>query len=248
VQRQANLVGGDWYDVELIGRQLHVVIGDASGKGIAAAMMATVALSALRGERSRGASAQRAMETANKSLREATEPESFTTGIYLIVDVDSGEIRWMNMGHHSPFILRAFKDDGNAPRGYYLEGPRNRALGWFDDPGFGETVVQLEAGDRIVLFTDGFLESKSVEGEVFGEHRLAEAMIELAPLDDEAFAQELVADVERFAAGKLDDDLTLVMIEWVGVSTATDGGSRGLPRPDVSGPDVSGVQEWPSKR
>src|SRR3990170_8455157 len=53
-QRQANLVGGDWYDVDVQGPTMTVAVGDASGKGIAAALMATVTLSALRGERSRG--------------------------------------------------------------------------------------------------------------------------------------------------------------------------------------------------
>ena len=216
MQRQANLVGGDWYDVDLTGGILTVVVGDASGKGIAAALMSTVALSAIRGERSRGGSAQRAIEAANQALREATEPESFTTAVYTTINSETGEARWMNMGHHSPFILRSTIPEGSQARGYYLEGPRNRALGWFDDPGFNETVVRLEPGDRLFLFMDGFLEAKSPEGEVFGEHRLAEALVELAPLGSEAVLSELVSDVERFAAGKLDDDLTMLVIEWLG--------------------------------
>jgi len=59
MQRQANLVGGDWYNVDVEDRTLSVVLGDASGKGIAAAMMATLALAALRAERARGASRSR---------------------------------------------------------------------------------------------------------------------------------------------------------------------------------------------
>lgn len=219
MQRQANLVGGDWYNVEVSGRTLSVVIGDASGKGIAAALMATLALSALRAERGRGASPQQVIESANRTLREATDSESFTTLIYATIDLGSGEARWMNMGHHSPFILRGnatLDDPAPSARGYYLEGPRNRALGWFEDPGLAETVVRLEPGDRLVLFTDGFLEAKTPDGEVFGEHRFAEAMVRLAPLESAALIDEIVAEVERFAAGKLDDDLTMLVIEWVG--------------------------------
>ncbi|HWL66256.1 MAG TPA: SpoIIE family protein phosphatase [Actinomycetota bacterium] len=235
LQRQANLVGGDWYDVDLIGRTLTVVVGDASGKGIAAALMATVALSALRAERGKVADPKHVLEAANRALRDASDPESFTTVIYSTLDLDTGATSWINMGHHSPFVLRAAESPDHATQGYYLEGPRNRALGWFEDPGLTENHARLAPGDRLVLFTDGFLEAKSQEGEVFGEHRLAEVLIKLAPLDGDALEHELVAEVERFAAGKLDDDLTMIIIEWVGTR-------EGVPD------RASGEEPWRSKR
>ena len=81
------------------------------------------------------------------------------------------------MGHPSPFVLRAGEGDEPAA-GYFVEGPRNKALGWFDEPGLAETVLGLEPGDRLVLFTDGFLEAKNSEGELFGEGRLAEVLLQ----------------------------------------------------------------------
>ncbi len=236
LQRQANLVGGDWYDVDVQDNALTVVVGDASGKGIAAALMATVALSALRGERGRGGAPKRVISSANRALLDATDPESFTTLIYTRLDLKTGEVRWMNMGHHPPFLLRAPSPDGSV-RGYYLEGPRNRALGWFEDPGLAETVIHLAPGDRLVLFTDGFLEAKSAEGEVFGDHRLAQALIRLGSLDPELLGHELVADVERFAAGKLDDDLTMLVIEYRGAGAA-----------DNQADERSGEEKWRSRR
>lgn len=218
LQRQANLVGGDWYDVDLSGRTLTVVVGDASGKGIAAALMATVALSALRAERGMGAGPKRVVQRANQALKDATDADSFTTLVYATVDVATGEARWLNMGHPSPFVLRAPHGDETPARpGYFLEGPRNRALGWFDEPGLAEAVVHLRPGDRLVLFTDGFLEAKSPDGEVFGEHRFGETLGRLAALEPEAIGDEVVREVERFAAGKLDDDLTMLVIEFLGV-------------------------------
>jgi len=214
IQRQANRVGGDWYDFDLTGRSLTLVIGDASGKGIAAALMATVALASLRAERALGAEPKRVVESANKALRDATDPDSFTTLIYMSVELSSGELRWMNMGHPAPFILRP-TDEGRSA-GYFLEGPRNRALGWFEDPGLAETVVNLQRGDRVLLYTDGFVEAKSPEGELFGERRLADAFVKLAPLGSNELGDELVREVEAFAAGKLDDDLTLLILEFAG--------------------------------
>lgn len=222
LQRQANLVGGDWYDVDVHDASMSVAVGDASGKGIAAALMATVALSALRGERSRGGSPTHVISSANKALLDATDPESFTTLIYANLDLATGEVRWMNMGHHPPFLLRGPTADSPERRGYYLEGPRNRALGWFEDPGLADSVVQLGPGDRFVLFTDGFLEAKSSEGEVFGDHRMAEALGRLASLDSAVLGEEMVAVVERFAAGKLDDDLTMLVMEYRGAGDTTD--------------------------
>jgi serine phosphatase RsbU (regulator of sigma subunit)/CHASE3 domain sensor protein len=232
IQRQANLVGGDWYDVDVDHSTMTVAVGDASGKGIAAALMATVALSVLRAERGQGASARRIIERANEALKEATEPESFTTLIYATIDLATGQAGWLNMGHPSPFMLtsdeREERPDGR-PQGYFLEGPRNRALGWFDDPGMAETTIQLGPGDRLILYTDGFLEAKSPDGVIFGENRLAEALIRLAPLDSNELGEELVRDVEHFAAGKLDDDLTMLVIEFQGAPLTQGPSEDGAP-------------------
>jgi serine phosphatase RsbU (regulator of sigma subunit)/CHASE3 domain sensor protein len=232
IQRQANLVGGDWYDVDVDHSSMTVAVGDASGKGIAAALMATVALSVLRAERGQGASARRIIERANEALKEATEPESFTTLIYATIDLATGQAGWLNMGHPSPFMLtsdeRKDRRDGR-PQGYFLEGPRNRALGWFDEPGTAETTVQLGPGDRLILYTDGFLEAKSPDGVIFGENRFAEALIRLAPLDSNELGEELVRDVEHFAAGKLDDDLTMLVIEFQGARLTQEATEVGPP-------------------
>jgi serine phosphatase RsbU (regulator of sigma subunit)/CHASE3 domain sensor protein len=216
IQRQANLVGGDWYDVDAAPGGLSVVVGDASGKGIGAALIATVTLSVLRAERRLGATTRRIIQRANEALREATDPDSFTTLIYATVDIESGEVRWFNMGHPAPFLLRVARD-GAQPRGYFVEGPRNRALGWFEDPGVVETVIRTEPGDRLIFYTDGFLEAKAGDGSIFGEERFAAELMRHAPLAPEALGDDVVAGVERFAAGKLDDDLTMLILEFQGV-------------------------------
>ena len=235
--RQANRVGGDWYDIESAGTSLTVVVGDASGKGIGAALMATVALSVLRAERGLGAGPQRVIERANEALREATEPDSFTTLVYAVVDGLTGELRWLNMGHPAPFLLRAAARDGDAAQGYYAEGPRNKPLGWFEDPGLAETHERLAPGDRIIFYTDGFLETKSPDGEIYGEDRFGEAISRLGPLPAETFAEELVKDVERFGAGKLDDDLTMIIVEFQGAALGDEPRRR-----------LTGEEPWHSRR
>jgi serine phosphatase RsbU (regulator of sigma subunit)/CHASE3 domain sensor protein len=236
VQRQANLVGGDWYDVDTSGGSVTVAVGDSSGKGIGAALMATVVLSVLRAERGLGAGPRRVLERANQALKEATEPDSFTTLVYATIDLDTGEASWFNMGHPPPFVLES-EARGGRRKGHFVEGPRNRALGWFDEPGMAETTLALDPGDRLVLYTDGLLEAKSAQGEMFGDHRLGEAMIRLGSLDCLALGDELLRQVEGFAAGKLDDDLTMLVIEY-----------EGSPRQRRSVEEVTGEAQWHSRR
>ena len=218
VQRQANLVGGDWYDVAVSGESLFVVVGDASGKGIGAALIATVMLSVLRGERRLGALPGSIVQRANDALRESTDPDSFTTMVYATVDARSGAVTWLNMGHPAPFLLRARKENDEAPAGYFVEGARNGALGWFEEPGLAATDIRLDPGDRLIFYTDGFLEAKTAEGEIFGERRFAEELGRGAPLASGSLGEEIIRRVERFAAGKLDDDLTMLIVEFQGAA------------------------------
>jgi serine phosphatase RsbU (regulator of sigma subunit)/CHASE3 domain sensor protein len=236
LQRQANLVGGDWYDVDVAQGALSVVVGDASGKGIGAALIATVALSVLRGERRLGASPARIIERANEALREATDADSFTTLVYATVHPGSGEVRWFNMGHPAPFLLKSADRDGRV-QGHFVEGPRNRALGWFEDPGLRETVTRLEPGDRLVFYTDGFIEAKSSEGEIFGDERLAQELLQGSALQCEALGDALVRGTERFAAGKLDDDLTMLILEF-----------QGAPLEERATERLTGDEPWHSRR
>lgn len=223
LQRQANRVGGDFYDVDVGGGLLTVVVGDASGKGIGAALMATVALSVLRAERGLGSDPTRVVERTNEALREASDLDSFVTLVFLTLDPASGQVTWLNMGHPAPFLLPPPAGDAaEERRAGFLEGPSNRALGWFDDPGCAQGRAQLRPGDRLLVFTDGFLEAKSPEGEVFGEHRFAEAVVRLAPLDTSLLMEELIGHAERFSAGKLDDDLTMLVIEFEGAALRTE--------------------------
>jgi hypothetical protein len=127
------------------------------------------------------------------------------------------------------------EDGSRSAQGFFLEGPRNRVLGWFEEPGVEDVVAHLQPGDRVILYTDGFLEAKTPDGEVFGEHRFGDALLRLEGLEPEALIQQMVEDVERFAAGKLDDDLTMLVVEWLGASADEP-------------VDPSGEQRWHSKR
>jgi sigma-B regulation protein RsbU (phosphoserine phosphatase) len=236
IHRQANLVGGDWYDINYEGKSLTIAVGDASGKGIGAALMATVLLSVLRAERRLGADAERVIQRTNEALREAADVDAFTTLIYATIDAQTGQVRWFNMGHPSPFILRAKKNLASPFSGYFIEGPRNKALGWFQDPGLAETVIRVSPGDRLVFFTDGFIEAKSLGGDIFGEQRFAEVILRASTLPLSSLGDVVVGEVERFAAGKLEDDLTMLIVEFQGVTAASTSGAAADDQVEIGEP------------
>lgn len=236
IHRQANLVGGDWYDVDESKGIITVAVGDASGKGIGAALMATVVLSVIRAERRLGSTQQQIIERANEALREANDSDSFLTLIYVTINPTHGRVQWLNMGHHPPFLIRANVQDGQEA-GEYLEGSRNKALGWYEDPGYELATATIDPGDRLVFYTDGFLEAKSADGEVFGEHRFAQSLSRLAPLPSSGIADDVIRDVERFAAGKLDDDLTMLIVEYKGTRVS-----------DKLTEGITAEEEWHSRK
>jgi serine phosphatase RsbU (regulator of sigma subunit) len=140
------------------------------------------------------------------------------------------------MGHPPPFLLRAGSGEDHSV-GYYAEGPRNKTLGWFDDPGLKDASDHLEPGDRLIFYTDGFLEAKNAEGEVYGEDRLAETIVSCGGLPAESLADELINDVETFSAGKLEDDLTMIIVEFQGAALDGEGPRR-----------LTGEEPWHSRR
>jgi serine phosphatase RsbU (regulator of sigma subunit) len=99
------------------------------------------------------------------------------------------------------------------------------------------TSSRLEPGDRLVFYTDGFIEAKSADGEIFGDERLAQELLRGSAMPSEALSDALVRGTERFAAGKLDDDLTMLMLEF-----------EGAPLQEREPERLTGDEPWHSRR
>ena len=87
-----------------------------------------------------------------------------------------------------------------------------------------------------MFFTDGFVEAKSAEGEVFGERRFAEAISRVGALPLSSMGDLVVGEVERFAAGKLEDDLTMLVVEFQGVPAPVKAGAAGVDEVETGEP------------
>jgi sigma-B regulation protein RsbU (phosphoserine phosphatase) len=164
--RTANTIGGDYYDfLELEDGRLVVVIGDASGHGIAAGLLMAIASSALRLGFDAGFDPATAAALVNRALCRTGGRRAFMTLFCGVLELRSGRLRYVCAGHPFPFLRRA---DGGV-----LElGTGTLPLGMRIDTVLESHEEVVEPGDTLLLYTDGLVETLDQAGESYGFERL----------------------------------------------------------------------------
>jgi len=211
---QARQVGGDYYDFLEFGRErLGLVIGDISGKGIAAALLMANLQANLRSQCAIALDQpKRFLRSVNLLFYENTSESSYATLFFAEYNDKSQRLRYINCGHLSGLLLRA---DNTLER---LESTCT-VLGLFKGWDCSIEEQQLLAGDTLILYTDGITESFNDLGIEFGEHRLIEALRRYRELSSEDLLASLVAEVQQFSLHEQHDDLTLIVAKCLGNST-----------------------------
>jgi serine phosphatase RsbU (regulator of sigma subunit) len=208
---QARKVGGDYYDFLDLGRErLGFVIGDISGKGIAAALLMANLQANLRSQCAIALDQpQRLMRSVNQLFCENTPDGSFATLFFAEYDDKAGRLRYANCGHLSALLLRS---DNTLER---LDSTAT-VLGVFKewDCEIGER--QLHPGDTLALYTDGITESYNSADEEFGEQRLIEALQRHREASSQSLLDSIVAEVQRFNPHEQHDDITLIIAKHRG--------------------------------
>jgi phosphoserine phosphatase RsbU/P len=219
----AESVGGDFYLLaRLTADRTGVVIGDVSGHGYQAALVMALAMSAAAIHVQAVVDPGVAIEAVRRSLIDELEStEMSITLFYGVIDEAAGVLRFANAGHPHAFILRA---DGRCER----LGAQVPPLGFGEGGDAGESVP-WDAGDRLLLFTDGLADARNAAGARFGEASvLAVAMRKHASAD--ATLEAIFEAVGAFAGDTpLGDDLAVVTVERVGADSD---------RPDASGAEL----------
>lgn len=203
---QARHVGGDYYDFLNLGKdRVGLVIGDISGKGIAAALLMANLQANLRSQSAIAIDQpQRFLRLVNQLFFENTGENSFATLFFSDYDDNLQKLRYVNCGHLSALLLR---NDGALER---LDST-GTVLGLFTEWDCALGEVRIDAGDVLALYTDGITESFNAAGEEFGEDRLAESLRRNRGLSSPDLLAAVVAEVQQFSPHEQHDDRTLVI-------------------------------------
>jgi serine phosphatase RsbU (regulator of sigma subunit)/anti-sigma regulatory factor (Ser/Thr protein kinase) len=219
----SKFVGGDYYDtVELDSGRYLIAIADVAGKGVPAALLASMVQASIRTQALDRQPVGIIMGRLNRLVYEATPEDRFATCFLAEVSADGGRLSFSNAGHNYP-ILRSARgvcrslDQGGIPLG--IE-PLHVYTG-------SETVLQ--PGDALLMYTDGITDARNRHGEDFGEERLM-ALVERLPerLSAEEIIRTVADEVSRFTDGAEQiDDITLVALKAYGANGSGSSGESG---------------------
>ena len=202
----ARHVGGDYYDFLQLGRErLGLVIGDISGKGIAAALLMANLQANLRSQCTMALDEPlRLLCSVNHLFCDNTADAAFATLFFAEFDDSTRRLRYANCGHLPPLLLRS---DDSLDR---LQATAT-IMGAFKDWECSLAECQLSPGDTLVLYTDGITESFSPAGEEFGEQRLVDTLRRHRQLSSQALLSSIVDEVQHFSPHEQHDDITLII-------------------------------------
>lgn len=186
-------VGGDYFDYVLLpdGR-VAVAVGDVAGKGVSAALLMARLHASARYHLLSASSPSKAMNSLNEEVATSGLGFRFITLAFAVVDPKSHEISIANAGHLPP--VRRFADGSVELVGMNESG---MPLGVVQDQQFEELVIQLQPNESLVFYTDGITEAMNEGNELYGKHRLMEA-VAACDGNSEALVKCLVASVEKF--------------------------------------------------
>ena len=166
--RPSRSIGGDLYDLVPLGEgRLGVAIGDISGKGTPAAILMASLYASFRSLTRKGLFLPEIMRQLNNLLCENFGLGRFATFFYGVIDTPGRTIYYSNAGHFAPLLIKAGEEPETLSDGGIV-------LGYLRDSEYDESRRQLDAGDIVLLYTDGVIEAEGPGGEMFGEERLVD--------------------------------------------------------------------------
>jgi serine phosphatase RsbU (regulator of sigma subunit)/predicted ester cyclase len=203
----AREVGGDFYDFHLLSEgRLGVVVGDATGKGVPAAlvMSTTCGMLQLAAQALGSSSPGKVLERVNETLLARIPSNMFVTCFYCVVDGGSGRLRYANAGHDLPYLHR--NGDAKDLRA------RGMPLGLMPRMGYEEKETMLDAGEAALLYSDGLVEAHDPKGEMFSFPRLRELVAEHG--EDQSLGDILLEELYSFVGEgwEQEDDITLLTL------------------------------------
>ena len=208
----AKEVGGDFYDFFMVDdTHLAVVMADVSGKGVPAALFMVIGKTLIKDHTEPGISLGDVFSDVNNMLCDSNSEGLFITAFEGVLDLVTGEFRYVNAGHEPPYICK----QGEGYEAYRIKA--GFVLAGMEDLRYREGSLQLSAGDRIFLYTDGVTEATDAENQLYGSERLHRVLNDHLDANPEALLAAVKADVDRFVGDAPQfDDITMLCMEYRG--------------------------------
>jgi len=207
----AQEVGGDFYDfIPITDKQTGLTIGDVSGKGMPAALFMAFSRTLLRAKACRNPGVGRMIESVKNFINEDPHSNMFVTLFYSVLDNAQNTLTFVNAGHNPPLLLR------KKTRDIIRLSTGGVVLGAMKGLKMNEKTIDLQAGDLLVLYTDGITEAINQQEDQFGEERLIELLKENQELSSGDLKNLIIDQVYDFASGTPQaDDITIMVLRRV---------------------------------
>ena len=201
-------IGGDYYDfIEREDGRLVIALGDVSGKGTAAALLMSSLHAAIHAQSASHDSLVATISAVNRYLADNIPANRFVTLFYAELDPESGALSFLNAGHNPPLIVHSAGTVEQLASG-------GLPLGIKRDAEYREGRTQLQAGDVLVIYSDGVTEAVSPTGEEFGSTRLYEVVSRNIEASAAGIRDRIESSLTKFAQGtSAADDITLVIVK-----------------------------------
>ncbi len=209
VYQPAREVGGDFYDFHLLSEgRLGLVVGDATGKGVPAALVMSTTCGMLQAvsqaSDSSPSSPGEVLKRVNEALTVRIPPNMFVTCFYAILYPKSGRLLYANAGHDLPYLQRRGEAEELRARGM--------PLGLMPGMGYEEKEVVLDAGQAALFYSDGLVEAHDPKGEMFGFPKLRALVAEHD--EERSLGEYLMEELYSFVGDRWEqeDDITLLTL------------------------------------
>jgi phosphoserine phosphatase RsbU/P len=205
--RQVQQLGGDCYDFLHLGDgRLALSVGDASGKGLSAALMiANVQSSARTASLLSGVEPAAVLDVVNRQVYASSSADRYATLFYGVFDAATRTLRYVNAGHNPPIVIHRdgstkWLETGGAPVGMFPSWP------------YEEGTVRLDSGDVVIGYTDGVVEATNPSGEEWGVEGLRRATFKSRAQSADDLVDSIFAAMDEYSRGHQSDDSTVVVM------------------------------------
>ncbi len=206
-------VGGDFVDFFEDGKSLICVVGDVSGKGVAAALFMAASQAAIRFATSESKDVAQICQNANNRLCQQNPMGLFVTVFVAKIDLETGEVTYVSAGHEPPYLL-------NKSQRSAVPGTEGIAMGVMDGIEYNSKVLQMKPGEILFCYTDGLTDMVNVTGKIYGKDRLESSLDDAPNFDPIEIMNHVWDNIIDFSRGTAAaDDRTCLVLHRKNTST-----------------------------